>query len=338
MKEYLNSLQNISTLIKKVTSNTESSIEINNSAETLNSLIQPCYQEYKASLIKLKSFHETCLQHIENAEDVWQSKFRIEDLAKVEVIQQLGEFSSCDCRILQLKQINQTEFLTILNQYWEDNLQNLEKKYFFDSNKNTLKTSINMFERDSLIKDLIKSVEIIFSDTIDNLIKNSLIPIKDECLTLNLDKMETNISLLDLSEKERIRVRKNYFLAKLYDYFSEEINKMTTKYKNELTGNINELNKKSLMGVNFENFQKLKSNIKESTDIFTDKVFNKLNNLIVDIIEEGIKFYNYLLEKQKRYEEETEDKRNSEKQWLDSQKHQLEMIQGNVDNILDILN
>lgn len=337
MKEYLNSLQSISTLIEQVKSNTDSSIELNNSAEILNNSLQPCYEEYKASLTKLKFFHEVCLQDIENAYDVWQSKFRIEDIPKTEIIQQLGEFSSCDCRIWQLKQINQTQFLAQLNQSWEENFTTLEKKWFFESNKNALRNSTNMFEKDGLVKDLINLVDTRVSGAIENMVENGLIVIKDELFTLDLDQFETTISLLDSATKEKVRQKKNALLARIYDYCSEGINTKTNDYKTKLKSYIDDLNKKSLMGVSLENFQKFKVNIASSISDFINNIFDELNNRLIDVIEEGIKFYNNLLEKQKSYEEETEEKRNSEKQWLDSQKQELEMTQDNINNILDIL-
>ncbi|MGI0480945.1 hypothetical protein ACN4EE_09140 [Geminocystis sp. CENA526] len=337
MKEYLNSLQNINQLIKQVKSNPYSSIELNNSAETLSNSLQPCYEEYKTFLTKLQSFHEVCLQDIENADDVWQSKFRIEDIPKTEIIQQLGEFSSCDHRILQLKQINQTQFLEQLHQSWLENFQNLEKKWFFESNKNALRNSTNMFEKDNLIKDLIYLVETKVSGTIENVIQNGLIPIKDELFTLDLDKLETIISLLDSSTKDRVREKKNALLANIYDYCSEGINTKTNDYKTKLQSYIDELNKKSLIGVSLENFQKFKQNIDNSISDFINNIFDELNNLLVDVIEEGIKFYNDLLEKQQRYEEETEEKRNYEKLWLDSQREELEKVQRNIEGVLFIL-
>lgn len=338
MKEYLNSLENISKLIKQVKSNSDSSIELNNSAEILNNSLQPCYQEYKASLNKLKFFHEVCLQDIENAYDVWQSKFRIEDIPKPEIVQQLGEFSSCDCRIWQLKQINQTEFLEQLHQSWEENFQNLEKKWFFESNKNVMRNSTNIFEKDGLIKDLINLVDAKVLGSLKNIIENGLIPMKDELFTLDLDKLETIISLLDSTTKEKIREKKNALLANIYDYCSEGISTKTNDYNTKLKSYIDELNKKSLMGVSLENFQKLKVNIESSITDFINNIFNELNNLLVDVIEEEIKFYNYLLEKQKHYEEETEEKRNYEKLWLDSQREELEKVQRSIEGVLFILN
>lgn len=338
MKEYFNSLENISKLIKQVKTDTDSSIELNNSAEILNNSLQPCYEEYKAFLTKLKSFHEVCLQDIENAYDVWQSKFRIEDIPKTETIQQLGEFSSCDCRILQLKQINQRKFLAELSESLEENFQNLEKKWFFESKKNALKNSTNIFEKDGLIKELTNLFDTNVSGAIEDIIQNGLIPIKDEFFTLDLDKLETTISLLDSATKDKVREKKNALLANIYDYFSEGINTKTNDYKTKLKSYIDELNKKSFMGVSLENFQKFKQNIDNSISDFINNIFNELNNLLVDVIEEGIKFYNDLLEKQKRYEEETEEKRNYEKLWLDSQREELEKVQRSIECVLFILN
>lgn len=337
MKEYFNSLENISKLIKQVKSNTDSSIELNNSAEILNNSLQPCYEEYKASLTKLKFFHEVCLQDIENAYDVWQSKFRIEEIPKIDIMIQIGEFSSCDRRIWELKQINQTKFLAELSQSWEDNYKNLEKKWFFESHKNAFRNSTNIFEKDGLIKELINLVEAKVSGSIENIVQNGLIPIKDEFFILDLDKLETTISLLDSATKEKVRDKKNDLLAKIYDYCSEGIDKKTNEYKSKLKSYIDELNKKSLMGVNLDNFQKFKLNIDNSINDFINNIFDELNNLLIDVIEEGIKFYNQLLEKQKRYEEETEEKRNYEKLWLDSQREEFEKLQRNIEGVLFIL-
>jgi len=194
-----------------------------------------------------------------------------------------------------------------------------------------------MFEKDGLIKDLINLVDTRVSGAIENIVENGLIVIKDELFTLDLDKFETTISLLDSATKEKVRDKKNNLLARIYDYCSEGINTKTNDYKTQLKSYIDDLNKKSLMGVNLENFQKFKVNISSSINDFINKIFDELNNRLIDVIEEGIKFYNNLLEKQKSYEEETEEKRNSEKQWLDSQKHEFQMIQDNINNILAIL-
>jgi hypothetical protein len=77
-----------------------------------------------------------------------------------------------------------------------------------------------------------------------------------------------------------------------------------------------------------------------------EQVSSKLENLIKAIFDDRIKsgtqaieqviaFYNYFLERQERYQQETPEQREAEKAWIDQQRQQLEQVQHGIEAILN---
>ncbi|HEY9710089.1 MAG TPA: hypothetical protein V6D48_17920, partial [Oculatellaceae cyanobacterium] len=77
------------------------------------------------------------------------------------------------------------------------------------------------------------------------------------------------------------------------------------------------------------------------------QVSSKLENIIKAIfddriksgtqaLEQAIAFYNYFLERQERYQQETPEQREAEKAWIDQQRRELERVQNGIEAILNI--
>ena len=65
------------------------------------------------------------------------------------------------------------------------------------------------------------------------------------------------------------------------------------------------------------------------TAIFDDRV-----KLATESLEQAIAFYNYFLERQERYQQETPEQREAEKAWIDQQRQELARVQNGMEAIL----
>jgi hypothetical protein len=65
------------------------------------------------------------------------------------------------------------------------------------------------------------------------------------------------------------------------------------------------------------------------TAIFDDRV-----KLATKALEQAIAFYNYFLERQERYQQETPEQREAEKAWIDQQRQELARVQNGMEAIL----
>jgi len=69
------------------------------------------------------------------------------------------------------------------------------------------------------------------------------------------------------------------------------------------------------------------------------RISSRLNlgilNLATKAITKAIAFYNYFLERQERYQQETAEQREAEKAWIDQQRRELERVQQGIEAILN---
>ena len=79
---------------------------------------------------------------------------------------------------------------------------------------------------------------------------------------------------------------------------------------------------------------KFKEKVYSKIEKFITAIFDDRLQLATEALEQAIAFYNYFLERQERYQQETAEQREAEKAWIDQQRQQLARVQNGIKAIL----
>ena len=334
MHEYLRAFQDINKSVEQLLIDEHNSLEIRQSAISLSESVQLCLGELKQSATRIEELVQVACDDIQYAADVWKSKPRIAKASKDQIWEQLGELSECDVRIRRLGERCKAQAVEKVKQSWETRVDRLINKYFGDAKSGKQKDKIFWYAGD-LTQDLRIEVDLQAKD-IDSIIKENMILISQEIEAIKLEDTQLFIALLDRRNKASL---------------SKDINLIISQNKvSSLEDNINENIKEfSESVVNAVNALDTPFNIsRNQVSKLKDDVIAKLEKIIISVLDERLElankaiaqasaFYNYFLERQERYQQETPEQREAEKAWINQQRQQLEQVQNGIEAILNAI-
>ena len=333
MNEFLNIFQSITYSTVSVLNNQSESCELKQSATELNQSIQSCNQELRQSAVRLKELMEVSYKDLDQAEDVWNSKPRIMAVPKSELWEEIGKLAAIDFRIRELQKKCQTEGIQEIKNLWLNQCEQLKERWFKDSKNGTFKKEVGFSDKDGLIQGLDKTIKIINNEMITS-INTNLLFLNKNVSNIDMNYLQSIIDLLNF--KERVNIS-----AKISAYSNQNKYYLITEVSSDL----------------------LSRWIKPTWDVFLKEAFmvirkeqfdnfvNNVNNVIVENMAAGftdwfkstlsttteiIIFYNDFLEKQNRYEQETSEQREAEKDWIEQQRRKLDQVQKQIDVILSV--
>lgn len=333
MNEFLNIFQSITYSTVSVLNNKSESCELKQSATELNQSIQSCNQELRQSAVRLKELMEVSYKDLDQAEDVWNSKPRIMAVPKSELWEEIGKLAAIDFRIRELQKKCQTEGIQEIKNLWLNQCEQLKETWFKDSKSGNLKKELGLSDKDGLIQGLDKTIKIINNEMITS-INTNLLFLNKNVSNIDMNYLQSIIDLLNF--KERVNIS-----AKISAYSNQNKYYLITEVSSDL----------------------LSRWIKPTWDVFLKEAFmvirkeqfdnfvNNVNNVIVENMAAGftdwfkstlsttteiIIFYNDFLEKQNRYEQETPEQREAEKDWIDQQRKKLDQVQKQINVILSV--
>lgn len=336
MNEYMATFRAISQSVQQVRMDRSSSVEIKDSAKHLAESLQPCFKELRESAARLQRLTQVCVTDLEGAHDVWLSKPWISQAPRPAIWEQVGELSGCNFRIRHLGEQSQLEVVTKINEFWSAKATQLRNKWFFDDKKKEYKKSINVFEKEDLLKELRSALEAL-NQTFLEITPAGLNLIYKELESITADTLHDCITRLDQRNKENWQERINSTQSKIEEKFSNPAKDLpngmrdfTEIYNEEL----NNFGKQNMLGMNVDGLEKFCEKFFPILEERIKALFSDRIQLALDAIEERLTFYNELLEKQERYQQETPEQREAEKAWIEEQNQQIQQVRQGIEAIL----
>ncbi|MEQ9357638.1 hypothetical protein [Coleofasciculus chthonoplastes] len=325
--------------------------------------------ELQQSATKIKESLQVCLNELDQAETVWNTKPKIAKLAKQEILEKLGECSGLYVKICNLddKLKNQTiEQAKISWQEWLDKLkEDLKEEWFSDvsleEQKVEDKNKLARYYAKEFSQDLMAEVDNWFND---------LIKLNIQCIDQDLEIILEHLILFNqeitpdcgthiINEIEEIKKNLYSTTEELHDYFGgNESESDLLGWIVDGTGFIVGSVTSGIAGVfkfggrgNDAPQPSIKQKIFEKgwerLEQSQDEILNKIKEILVlvidkkiqsatDIAEQAVSFYEEFLQRQDRYQEETEQQRNAEKAWISQQRQELEKVQKNIEVVLSM--
>lgn len=328
MKEYLQIFKQID---QNIQNSNSLSPEIQSAAVNLQENLTPCIQVIKQATKQLNSLIKPCLSDLEEAENIWQSKSKICSLSNTEIIEEIGVIRGKIFRVNNQveKYINyiQNRILSKLAHIFSD----LKNKYFsWDESKQKFnKNSLNIFEKDNLIKSL-ESEFYQLGDVLKLLIQEALNLIFNEIKIVNSTTYEKCLQALD--SKNRKIFTQSMDLSDDFQYLSSQLLDNYSLFM-KINNPIQELIKNSILGISLDNFNKTYSSLEEVVKNNLKEVIENGKNKAIETLEKFVNFYNKFLEKQSHYQQETPEQRKKEKKWIDDQFDHIYILKGKISQI-----
>lgn len=328
MNESLKQFQSIKNSVKSLINNKNESVEIKSSAFNLKNSVDICLKEMRESAERLQSLTKSCYQDLEQAEDVWDSKARVLAVSQAEIWEQITELTAIDGRIRQLQEHCQTQVIQEIITSWEECFESLKAKWFIDAKSGNLKGNVGLSDKDGLIKDLKLNFDLKNKQAHKN-IDSHLEKLYQE-LEINSELINSHINSLSI-KKQKI------FLPLLVEchYKRNRIKLFINSYYSPFGSDLDNFINSGLIVISWPQFYDFSKKVKAHIQKSVQSKFQENFKLSLEIIEQAIKFYTNFLELQNRYQQETPEQRETEKNWIEEQRQKLDKVQTEINAVLN---
>ncbi len=335
MNEYLRAFQDMTQSAEQLLTDEHNSLEIKQSATSLKKSFEPCIEELKKSASRLKRLVISCSDELYQAENLWLSKPKIAEAAKHEIWEQIGKISGRSIRIINLATPCKRDAVKRANKAWEGQVEYLRKKWFVDD-KGQFKQGIGWGEKKGFVQQIPVKINYI-SDELNRIIRESLNLIYQEAVSIELELISPYISLLDKEAKAHYSKKIDLIMSELEDKFTkptEHLPNHLLEFKTAINSDLYALVENGWGDIYWDNFLKFKNTVSSKMEKFITAIFDDRVKLATKALEQAISFYNYFLERQERYQQETPEQREAEKAWIDQQRQELARVQNGIEAIL----
>jgi len=335
MNSYLETFQNTTQSIEQLLTDEHNSLEIKQSATSLSKSVQPCIEEIRQSAIKLQELIEVCFNDLHHAEDIWNSKPRIDQAPTHEIWEQLGELSGCAFRLRFLGNQYKLEATKKAKKSWEERVEKLRQKWFFDDKKQ-FKKGIGWGDKEGFIKDIRSQIES-QSKGLYLILKESLSLVYQEFNDIQLKSIQRYVNLLDQYKKIDLSNKLELIVSEIDTKFSNPTEHLPNNLKgftNTVSPTLEALVNKGWGDIYWEQVVKFRNEVSAKIEERIILIFDDRVKLTTQALEQAIAFYNDFLERQERYQQETPEQREAEKGWIAKQRRELARVQHGIEAIL----
>jgi hypothetical protein len=349
MNDYFNTFHNIEQSVEQLLTGEQNSPEIEQSATSLRESVQPCLEELKQSSVRLKQLVQLGFEGLYHAEDVWNSKPRIAEAAKQEIWEQLGEISGRSFKTRLLRNQLKSQAVEQAKQSWTKRVVNLRERWFTDA-QNGKNKEVAAWDKDKFIQDIRTHLDF-QSEDISVIVKETIKVFYQELKFIDLGNIKNCVNLLDESNKSVFNAQFNQIVNEVEEKFSNPIDyvasknlKLTNAAKSALDSLISQgffipglkgSLKQGILSINWQQFTEFSAQVILRIENIITSIVDERVELTTQVLEEMLAFYNYFLERQDRYQQETAEQREAEKAWIDQQRRELERVQQGIEAILN---
>jgi hypothetical protein len=287
----------------------------------------------RQSAVKLEQLLKNCYQDLDQAEEVWNSKAGILSIPKDEIWEQIGQISNADVRIRNLRKKCKIEVIKELKESWTNRVKELKKQWFTEKNTGKPKQEAGLSDKDGLIKGLEKELKD-KNHQIFVIIDHNLELMGQEFYVFKINQLDSHVSCLPNKYKNSLLSQINHYHYSINSFFNGKVTVLNPLF---------DLIKPSWDSFCKDSFLVIK---RDRLDDFSNTVLLFMESSLLSQLDEcfdlalstlmlHLTFYDDLLEKQNRYEQEMPQKWQAEKQSLDQLRSQIDKVQTEIDTILN---
>lgn len=209
-------------------------------------------------------------------------------------------------------------------QSWANRVERLRNKWFVDGDKRH-KNGIGWGDKEGFIKDIRPGVDIQFQK-LNLIIRHSLNLVYQEISTIDLESTQNYVNLLEKQGKADLSTQINLMISEIETNFIDATEHLPDELKgftNTVSPALEALVNQGWGDIYWEQVVKFKDEVSLRIEERITLIFDDRIKLVTKAIAQAIAFYNDLLERQERYQQETPEQRKAEKAWIDQQRREL---------------
>ncbi|KAM3112906.1 hypothetical protein [Phormidesmis sp. 146-33] len=336
MNEYFTSLRAIAQSSTELLADQYHSInssEIKQSAKALRSSIQPCLDNLLQAQVQLKRNLMGCMKTLEQSEAVLQSKQQVIKTSNLTILERLGEISGCWNRIQQLAAEQKVEVIAQAKQKWYQQIEELKEGCFLNTQTKQYREGIGWGEKDKFRRDLPGKVASV-SENLDSEIKEVLNHLLQALDTKHLNSAQSFVDLFDPKLKFQLTKRKEDILTEVEDGFDRHLDTLSDSHTVNLSQGLHykiEEWRQRFGDISWEEVAKFRDEGLTKIEQRVEMVISDRLAMLQKVVKWALTFYNYFLNIQKRYQQETPEQRAAEKAWIDQQRQQLKQLLASIE-------
>jgi hypothetical protein len=321
----LSPLRKITESLRQVQQADQVSSELKVYAEELNESLMPTVKLFKQSAIKIQQSLPVSFDKINLARETWKSKQRIDEINPLEIWEEIGKISGLIQKIKLAKSQSRIISVETITKEWNDRSSEIKNKYFnnqqvTDKILSTIKIPQAQEEINEILDNISKEMNYIVIRQLEYICELSH-------QKIDHDKIEGYFFIEDPTSKEKFEMSLNLVDRELQassENSSELIKLYVTKFKKSAIAIF-----EPMKFIGFQNNEKIEAynsferKVKQLISQTIESIFDERVELTTVILEDILLFYDYLLEQQQRYSQESSEMRKNEQDWIDTQEAKL---------------
>ncbi|KAM3094994.1 hypothetical protein ACKFKF_26070 [Phormidesmis sp. 146-12] len=307
--------------------------ELKQSAITLRDSVQPCFDEFLKATVQLGRNLIVCVKALDQSEAVWQSKQQVIEVSNSVMLEEVGKISGCWNRIQQLATQQKAEVIGQAKQEWFQQIEELKESFYLNVKTKQYRDSIGWSDKDGFKRDLPGKV-VSVSENLDSKIKEVLNHLLQAFDTRHFNAAQSFVDLLDPKSKLQLTKKKKSLLTEVEDGFERHLDTLSDSHTVNLSQGLHykiEEWRQRFGDISWEEVAKFRDEGLTKIEQRVEMVISDRLAMLQKVVKWALTFYNYFLNIQKRYQQETPEQRAAEKAWIDQQRQQLKQLLASVE-------
>lgn len=318
----------------------EVSSELKVYAQEIDESLRPVLKIFQESISQIQESLSVSFEKINLARETWKAKQRICEINSLEIWDEIGSVSGfiqkiklekSRLRILTVDAVKtkcNSQFILIKDQYLKDSQGSPKSLSVFDIPKLQNK-----------ITEAIAEISLFCSQIILERLQE-IFDLYDR--GINRQKITEYLFWEDPKSQEKFQASLNLAERELnasWENHSDIIKVYLSKFEKEAIDKFKSMKKSiSQKNTQIEAYDRFEQEVYQLISQTIESIFDERVEITTVILDDVLSFYDYLLEQQQRYSQESPEMIKAEKDWIDTQEAQLKQSSNQMSEMIDICN
>jgi len=333
-------IRRITESLRQVQAAPEVSSELKVYAQEIDESLRPVLKIFQKSIIQIQESLSVSFEKINLARETWKAKQRICEINSLEIWDEIGSVSGFIQKIKLEKSRLRILTLDAVKTKCNSQFFLIKKQFFRDSQGNH--KFLSVFDIPNLqnkITEAIADISLFCSQIILERLQE-IFDLYDR--GINRQKITEYLFWEDPKSQEKFQSSLNLAERELnasWENNSDIIKVYLSKFKKEAIDKFKSINFIGFQAnAKIEAYERFEQEIYQLISQTIESIFDERVELTTVILDDVLSFYDYLLEQQQRYSQESPEMIKAEKDWIDTQEDQLKQSSNQMSEMIDICN
>jgi hypothetical protein len=326
--------------MRQVQAASEVSSELKVYAQEIDESMRPVLKIFQKSISQIQESLSVSFEKINLARETWKAKQRICEINSLEIWEEIGKVSGFIQKIKLEK--SRLIILTLDAVSTKSNYQFILIKKQFLKNSQGNPKFLSVFDIPNLqnnITEAIADISLFCSQIILERLQE-IFDLYDR--GINRQKITEYLFWEDPKSKEKFQASLNLAERELnasWENNSDIIKAYFSKFEKEVNDKFKSINFIGFQtNTQIEAYERFVQEIYQLISQTIESIFDERVELTTLILDDVLSFYDYLLEQQQRYSQESPEMIKAEKDWLDTQEDRLKQSSNQMSEMIEICN